>query len=51
VILQAIAKALNIMIVPEGGNLLSMVFKDSNGCFMLAAAPKMTPCTKHIGIK
>jgi hypothetical protein len=49
-ILQAISKSLGLS-VPEGANLKSTVFEDNNGCLTLATIPKMTPRTKHIGVK
>jgi hypothetical protein len=49
-ILQAIGKSMGLDI-PEGAALRSTVFKDSNGCLTWATVPKMTPRTKHIGVK
>ena len=49
-ILQAIGKALDLP-VPSGANLKSTIFEDNNGCLQLATVPKMTPRSKHIGIK
>jgi hypothetical protein len=38
--------------IPEGADLRSTtVFEDTNGCLTLATIPKMTPRTKHIGVK
>ena len=49
-ILQAVGKALSIS-VPEGAQLQSTIFEDNNGCLLLATVPKMTPRSKHIGVK
>ena len=49
-ILQAIGKALSID-VPTGVQLKSTVFENNNGCLLLATVPKMTPRSKHIGVK
>lgn len=49
-ILSALGKSLRIN-VPEGANLKSTVFEDNNGALTLATIPKMTPRTKHIGVK
>ena len=49
-ILQVIGKALSIDI-PTGPQLKSTVFEDNNGCLLLATVPKMTPRSKHIGVK
>jgi hypothetical protein len=49
-ILQAIGKALSLP-VPQGASLKSTVFEDNNGCLTLATIPKMTPRSKHIGVK
>ena len=50
VILQQLGKALGIS-VPEGASLQSTVFEDNNGCLQLATIPRMTPRSKHIGVK
>src|SRR5512133_2242004 len=49
-LLQAIGKALSCK-VPQGVALQSTVFEDNNGCLQLATIPKMTPRSKHIGVK
>jgi hypothetical protein len=49
-ILEAIGKALSLP-VPTGAQLKSTVFEDNNGCLQLATIPKMTPRSKHIGVK
>jgi hypothetical protein len=49
-LLYEIGKALTIS-VPEGAALKSTVFEDNNGCLQLATIPKMTPRSKHIGVK
>ena len=49
-LLQTIGKALSID-VPQGANLKSTVFEDNNGCLQLATIPRMTPRSKHIGVK
>jgi hypothetical protein len=49
-ILQAIGTALNLPIA-KGALLKSTVFEDNNGCLTLATVPKMTPRSKHIGVK
>lgn len=49
-IFQALAQSIGLD-VPEGASLRSTVFEDNNGCITLATVPKMTPRTKHIGVK
>jgi len=49
-ILQAVGKVLSLP-VPPGAQLKSTVFEDNNGCLTLATVPKMTPRSKHIGVK
>ena len=49
-ILLALAKSIGLA-VPDGASLRSTVFEDNNGCLTLATVPKMTPRTKHIGVK
>jgi hypothetical protein len=49
-ILQAIGHSMGPGI-PEGAALRSTVFEDNNRCLTLATFPKMTPRTKHIGVK
>jgi hypothetical protein len=39
------------LVVPDEATLRSTVFEDNNGCLTLATVPKMTPRTKHIGVK
>jgi transposase InsO family protein len=49
-IFHALAKSIGLD-VPEQASLRSTVFEDNNGCLTLATVPKMTPRTKHIGVK
>jgi hypothetical protein len=49
-IFHAFAKSIGLD-VPEEASLRSTVFEDNNGCLTLATVPKMTPRTKHIGVK
>ena len=49
-ILQAVGKVLDLPVLP-GAQLKSTVFEDNNGCLTLATVPKMTPRSKHIGVK
>jgi hypothetical protein len=37
--------------IPQGAALHYTVLEDNNGCLTLATVPKMTPRTKHIGVK
>ena len=39
------------LIPPDEAKLFSTVFEDNNGCLTLATVPRMTPRTKHIGVK
>ena len=39
------------LVPPEKVALHSTVFEDNNGCLTLATVPRMTPRTKHIGVK
>jgi hypothetical protein len=49
-LLNHIGKVLQLKF-PEGADLKSTVFEDNNGYLQLATIPKMTPRSKHIGVK
>ena len=49
-ILKAVGTVLDLPL-STNANLQSTVFEDNNGCLQLATIPKMTPRSKHIGVK
>ena len=49
-IFSALTKSIGLD-MPEEATLRSTIFEDNNGYLTLATVPKMTPRTKHIGVK